>query len=147
MDSEFLVSKRSIGRAVAARVLEAGVRRGDEIGKGFSVAIVDDGGALKAYTRMDNAPLISVQTSQDKAFSAVGARRPTHAWADLFEADPILAVGVPGAVHRMIVFGGGLPIEMAGEYVGGVGASGGTPGEDREVAQAVLDAFHEELGR
>lgn len=146
MASEVVVTKRTITRAVAVRMLEAGVRKGTEIGKGFSIAIADDGGSLKAYSRMDDAPLISIQTSQDKAFSALGARRPTHAWEDIFKADPVLAAGAPGAIHRLIVFGGGLPIEIAGEFIGGVGASGGTPAEDREVAQAAVDAFHDEFG-
>jgi len=66
------------------------------------------------------------------------ASRPTHAWQEMFDAEPILGLGVPAGVDRAIVFGGGYPIVIEGRLVGGIGASGGHFREDMEISQAGL---------
>src|SRR3954453_13224218 len=103
-------AKSSISTEAAARLIAAGEARAAELGKPFVIAVVDDGGVLKAFSRMDGAPLLSVQVAQDKAYTAVGFGLPTHGWHDFIKDDPPLADGAPSGIDRLVVFGGGYPL-------------------------------------
>jgi uncharacterized protein GlcG (DUF336 family) len=131
-------SRSSVSAELATELIAAAQRKAAELGKGFTVAIVDDGGVLKGLLRMDNAPLISVQIAQDKAYTAVGFGIPSHAWHDFIKDDAPLAAGAPTAIDRLVVFGGGYPIVVDGAVVGGIGVSGGHYSEDMQVAEAAL---------
>jgi len=74
-------------------MIEAAEQKAAEMGHPFVIAIVDDSGVLKAFSRMDGAPLLSVQVAQDKAYSAVGFGMATNAWHDFVKDDPPLAMG------------------------------------------------------
>jgi len=104
------------------------------------IAICDESGNLKAFSRMDTAPLISVQIAQDKAWTAISFGIPTHQWFEFIKGDPPLLAGI---VHtpRLVVFGGGYPIKVDGQVVGGIGVSGGHYSEDQQVAETALKAL------
>lgn len=108
------------------------------MGHGFVVAIVDESGVLKAFSRMDGTPLLSVQVPHDKAYTAAGFGLVTDAWHDFVKNDPPFAAGAPTGIDRLVVFGGGYPINIGGRVVGGVGVSGGHYSQDMEVAKAAL---------
>jgi len=133
-------AKASISTEAAGRLIAAAEAKAAELGKGFVIAVVDDGGVLKAFSRMDGAPLLSVQIAQDKAYTAVGFGLPTHGWHDFIKDDPPLAAGAPSGIDRLVVFGGGYPIQIDDQVVGGIGVSGGHYSEDMEVAEAALSA-------
>lgn len=133
------VSKPSISADLASRVIAAAVETAGDLGKAFTVAIVDESGVLKALHRMDGAPLISVQIAQDKAYTAVGFGIPSHAWHDFIKDDPPLAAGATAGIDRLVVFGGGYPIVRDGQVVGAVGVSGGHYTEDMQVAEAGIN--------
>jgi uncharacterized protein GlcG (DUF336 family) len=101
------------------------------------IAIVDGDGTLKAYSRMDGAPLLSVQISQDKAYTAISFGMATHEWHEFVKDDPPLRDGII-KTDRLIVFGGGYPISVNEQVIGGIGVSGGHYSQDMEVAQAGL---------
>ena len=130
--------KSSISTEAAHRMIAAAEAKAAEMGKAFVIAVVDDGGVLKAYSRMDGAPLLSVQIAQDKAYTAAGFGMPTHGWHDFIKDDPPLAAGAPSGIDRLVVFGGGFPISVDGVCVGGIGVSGGHYSEDAAVAEAAL---------
>src|SRR4051794_41259885 len=100
------------------------------------IAVCDDGGVLKAFSRMDGAALLSVQVAQDKAYTAVGFGMPTHGWHDFIKDDPPLADGAPAGIDRLVIFGGGYPIQVDGQVVGAIGVSGGPYSEDPHGAPA-----------
>jgi uncharacterized protein GlcG (DUF336 family) len=104
----------------------------------MNIAVVDESGVLKAFSRMDGAALLSVQVSQDKAYTAVGFGMPTHGWFDFIKNDPPLAAGAPSGIDRLVIFGGGYPIMVDGTVVGAIGVSGGHYSQDQEVAEAGL---------
>jgi uncharacterized protein GlcG (DUF336 family) len=133
------ISRHSVSASLAERIIAAAVAKAKELGKGFTIAIVDESGVLKALHRMDGAPLISVQIAQDKAYTATGFGIPSHAWYDFIKDDAPLALGATTGIDRLVVFGGGFPIQRDGQLVGAVGVSGGHYSEDMEVAQAGLD--------
>ena len=127
-----------------ARVLIEGARRKAEaIDVPMCIAIADEAGNLIAFERMDGSKIHSINVANDKAYTAGASRKATHEYN---------AVNVPGnlayGMHtecgsRISTVGGGLPIQVDGTFVGGIGASSGTPQQDMEVVQAAVDYFTE----
>lgn len=132
-------SKQSISVALAEQLIDAAIIKATAMGKPMSIAIVDESGHLKAFRRMDKTSLASVGISQDKAYTAIAnsAGRATHEIYEQIKKNPATLVGIPH-VPRYIVFGGGYPIRINGDIIGGIGVSGGTSEEDMEVAEAAL---------
>ena len=133
--------RASVSAELAKAMIAAAERKAAEMGHPFVIAIVDDSGVLKAFSRMDGAPLVSVQVAQDKAYTAVGFGMATDAWHGFVKDDPPLAMGAAPGIDRLIVFGGGYPIKVGEALVGGIGVSGGHYSQDMEVAQAGLSAL------
>lgn len=103
----------------------------------IAVAVLDDGGNLVSFQRMNGSQLASSGLASNKAYSAVAFQRQSQ---DMFD---VSQPGQPGyalqSVDRRYVFaGGGIPIVIDGEMVGGVGVSGGTADEDQQCAEAAL---------
>lgn len=135
-----VTQKFSISSHAAARLIIAARSKAEEMGKPMVIAIVDEAGELKAFERMDGAPFLSVKLAQDKAYTAASFSMPSHAWHDFIKDDEPLLHGI---VHtdRLVVFGGGYPIMIDGEMVGGIGVSGGHYSDDMQVAEAGLAAL------
>jgi uncharacterized protein GlcG (DUF336 family) len=132
------VQKASISTEAAHQAIAAAEAKAAEIGVPMDIAIVDESGVLKAFSRMDGAPLLSIQIAQDKAYTAVGFGMPTHGWHDFIKDDAPLAAGAPSGIDRLVIFGGGYPIQLDGELVGAIGVSGGHYTQDQQVAEAGL---------
>lgn len=125
-----------------AGVLLAGARaRAAEIGVPMCIAITDEGGNLVAFERMDGGKVTSITIAIDKSFTASGAKKATHEYGEVSQPGaPVY--GIASAIGgRLMVVGGGLPVVVDGDVVGGIGVSSGTPAQDRDVAQAGIDAF------
>jgi uncharacterized protein GlcG (DUF336 family) len=133
-------ARPSVTAELARAMIDAAERRAAEIGHPFAIAIVDDSGVLKAFSRMDGAALLAVQVAQDKAYTAAGFGMSTDAWHDFVKDDAPLALGAPSGIDRLIVFGGGYPIKIGDDVVGAIGVSGGHYSQDMDVAQAGLSA-------
>jgi uncharacterized protein GlcG (DUF336 family) len=133
--------KASISTEAAHEAIAAAEAKATEIEVPMVIAIVDDGGVLKAFSRMDGAALLSIQIAQDKAYTAVGFGMPTHGWHDFIKDDPPLADGAPTGIDRLVIFGGGYPITIDDQVVGAIGVSGGHYSEDQKVAEAGLAAL------
>jgi uncharacterized protein GlcG (DUF336 family) len=125
----------------ATTLMKAAKAAARERGVAISIAVVDQGGQLVAFERMDGADLVTTSLAQDKAWTALMNRMPTRDLAPLVQ---------PGAEFygydsigrgRTIVFAGGLPIEIGGVLVGGVGVSGGSVDQDQEIVDAALAAL------
>jgi len=106
-----------------------------------SVSVVDRAGVLRAMGRADGAGSHTVDSSRKKAYTAASARRPTSELADLITKVPSLQA-LRDINGEMLILGGGLPIELGGEVLGGIGV-GGAPGAhlDDACAQDGLDAI------
>jgi uncharacterized protein GlcG (DUF336 family) len=133
--------RASLSGDAAQRLLEGAERHARELGNPFSIAVVDDGGVLKAFARMDGAVLLSVQIAQDKAYTAAGFGLPTEAWREMFQSDAALGMAASAGIDRLVAIAGGMPVLVDGALAGGVGVSGGTPEMDAEVARAALQAL------
>jgi len=128
----------SVSTELATAMIDAAERKAAEMGHPFVIAIVDDSGVLKAFSRMDGAALLSVQIAQDKAYTAAGFGLSTDAWHDFVKDDAPLAMGAAAGIDRLIVFGGGFPIMIGGKLAGAIGVSGGHYTQDMDVANAGL---------
>jgi uncharacterized protein GlcG (DUF336 family) len=125
----------------ARLVMAAAARRATEIGVPMDIAVVDEGGHLLVFNRMDGARISSIDIAVSKAWTAACSRRATHEYASI--AGPgKTAYGIHTSNQgRFTIIGGGMPIEIEGHCVGGVGCSSGTVSQNRDVALAAINAL------
>ena len=107
----------------------------------MAVAIVDTGGNLVYYEKMDNTQLGSANVAIDKARSAALYKRPTKAFQD------VLAGGGDGLrvlkLKDAVPIEGGIPLVMGGKIIGAIGVSGEASGQDAQCAKAGADVLKE----
>ena len=125
---------------LADKMIHAALESCKKDGYRVSVSVVDRSGVLRAMQRADGAGPHTVDSSRKKAYTAASVRRPTTELADLITKVPALQA-LRDMNSEILILGGGLPIEIAGEVVGGIGV-GGAPGAhlDDACAQDGLDA-------
>jgi len=132
-----VVKKHSIASELARKMVEAAMAKARELGVRENVAILDDGGNLKAFSRMDGAPILSIEIAQNKAYTALFGVS-TQDFFDFIQGDPSLLAGLP-TLPRVAAWGGGFPIKVNGEVVGAIGLSGApTVQNDVDCAKAAL---------
>ena len=127
--------------AAARRMVAAAEEVARRLRVAMSVAVVDAGDQLVAFERMDAADLVTIGLARDKAFSALMNRMPTRDLAPLVQPGAEF-YGYDSLVGgRMVVFAGGMPLELGGVLVGAVGVSGGSADEDQQAADAAVAAL------
>lgn len=127
-------------------MMAAAEQKAVEIGVDMDIAIVDDGGNLLMFQRMDNARITSINIAIDKAFTAAAARKSTRAYGETSgPGQPTFGLNVSHQGRFMIV-AGGLPAFVNDDIVAGIGCSSGSPDQDEEVAQAGIDALAKLVG-
>ena len=114
-----VIKKHSISSELAQKMVDEAVAKASEIGVSENVAILDDGGNLKAFYRMDGAPILSIEMAQNKAYTALFGVS-TQDFFNFIQDDPSLLAGIP-TLSRVAAWGGGFPIKVDGEIVGGSG--------------------------
>ncbi len=127
--------------AMATKAVQAAMDACKKDGYRVSVSIVDRAGVLRAMGRADGAGSHTVESSRKKAYTAASLRRPTTELAELIAKVPTLQA-LREMNPEILILGGGLPIEISSEVVGGIGV-GGAPGAhlDDACAQAGLDVI------
>ena len=139
MTADKALTVQTITGAFAQELVESAEKAATTHGKPMVIAVVDREGTLKAYPRMDGAPLLSVEIAQNKAYTAAAFGLATHAWFEFIQGDEPLRLGI---VHteRLVTFGGGYPVVVDGQVIGAIGVSGGHYTDDMAVATAALEA-------
>ena len=122
--------------AGATRIVEIAVEKAAAMGKPQCIAVVDEGGNLLAFTRMDGAKILSIESAIRKAVTAASSRAPTGAIQGDLEFR--LAHATSG---RLVNLKGGLPVIVDGITIGGIGVGSQTGEEDLEVTKAGLSAI------
>ncbi len=135
-----IVTIRTIGHDLAAQAVRAAVAKGVELGCPVVAAVIGADGELTALLRASGAPFPSSQIAQDKAYTAASFRMATPDLYRMVAGNPALSSGL-AAKPGIAMFGGGLPIEIDGEFVGAIGVSGGTEELDTACAKASLIAI------
>lgn len=138
----------------AQRAIEASRHQAVAMGVLVNIAVVDDGGHLLAFARMDGARPASVYTAITKATSAATQRGPTGPLRPDQPSGTHLSLAVESAAAvsggKFTTLKGGVPIVCDGQVIGAVGVGGATGEQDAEVAAAgvaeVINAFEAESG-
>jgi uncharacterized protein GlcG (DUF336 family) len=131
----------------AKHLIDGAKKKAQEIGVPMCIAIADESGNLIAFDRMDGGKVTSITIAQDKAFTAAAARKATHEYNEACIPGN-LVFGIHTALGgRLCVVGGGLPVAVDGEVVGGIGLSSGTPQQDMQCAQAGVDHHADQIER
>jgi uncharacterized protein GlcG (DUF336 family) len=139
------MKKHSISFELAQKMVDAAVAKAREIGVSENVVILDDGGNLKAFGRMDGAPLPTIEMAQNKAYTALLGVF-TQDFFTFIQSDRSLLAGIP-TLSRIAAWGGGFPVTVNGEVVGGIGVSGApTVQNDIDVARAALALVSDAAG-
>lgn len=134
--------------AGAETILKAAKAKAESMGLKSNIAVVDDGGHLLAFARMDGARPASVTTALTKATAAATFRQETGAQPATGEPNVLLSIGLQIASSgKFTPLKGGIPIVIDGQVVGAVGVGGGTGEQDAEVARAGVKALGDALGK
>src|SRR6202158_1941658 len=132
-----VVTKHSISSELAQKMVDAAVAKARELGVSENVAILDDGGNVKAFSRLDGASMPTIEIAQKKAYTALFGVS-TQDFFNFIQGDPSLLAGIP-TLARVAAWGGGFPIKVNGEVVGAIGVSGApTVQNDIDCARAAL---------
>jgi uncharacterized protein GlcG (DUF336 family) len=132
-----VIKKHGISSELAQKMVDAAMAKAKAIDVSENGAILDDGGNLKAFGRMDGAPILCIEIAQNKAYTALFGVS-THDLFKFIQADLSLLAGMP-TLARVAAWGGGFPIRVDGEIVGAIGLSGAPPVQnDIDCAQAAL---------
>ncbi|HVC99964.1 MAG TPA: heme-binding protein [Candidatus Dormibacteraeota bacterium] len=123
------------------QVIDAGLASARELKVAACIAIVDASGYLMMKVRMDGATFITVQLSEDKAYTAAAINMATHEFQDLVQPSQELYGLVPDATGRLVPLPGGLPLRLNDRLVGAVGVSGGSVQQDLQIAEAVAHSL------
>jgi len=103
----------------------------------MAIAVVDDGGQLIYFERIDETQIGSIDIAIGKARTAANFKRPTKALEDAINAGQHAILSFPNTLPRE----GGLPIFSDGKFIGAIGVSGGKSSEDAQVAKAGVDSL------
>ena len=134
----YVGTARFLTAAGARAVLDAALAEADRIGVPECVAVVDAGGQLLAFGRSDGARTASISIALTKATSAATRKRAT---ADEGGGDLLATIRSALAADCVTGIGGGLPLVVEDQVVGGIGVSSGTIDEDTIVARAGVAAL------
>src|SRR3954449_4119766 len=136
--------------AGAETILAASRQKAATLELKVNIAIVDDGGHLLAFARMDGARPASGYTALTKAVSAATFRQETGTLPPKGEPDVLLNLSLQNAAltsgGKVTTLKGGVPVVVDGQVIGAVGAGGGSGEQDAEVARAGIQALLDALG-
>lgn len=136
----YLRQTQELTHAAAMIVLQGAIAKAEAMDVPQCIAIVDTGGNLLAYVRMDDAKVLSQLSATHKAVTAASGRMPTGGLPTDVEAKLAFATG-----GQLTNLKGGLPITIENQIVGAIGVGSGTGQQDVEVAQAGVEALKSAL--
>jgi uncharacterized protein GlcG (DUF336 family) len=137
-----VIAERNISAQLARAIVDAAMECSKD-GKGLSIAVVDRAGQLKALIRGDGTPPMGAELSRRKAYTARTFRRPSLEWAKRTEGD----LAGQRMLTDVIPLGGGVPIKIGDDVIGGVGVSGTSGGQqaDEDCAKGAIARVADQL--
>ncbi|MFE2960078.1 GlcG/HbpS family heme-binding protein [Nocardia tengchongensis] len=134
-----------IGLARAQAMVAAAAERAREIGVPMNIAVVDGGGHLLAFARMDRAILGSIEIALTKAKTSVLFNGPSEdLWEFCKPGGPAPATELTNG--GLVPYAGGVAInDKDGALLGAIGVSGGMPAQDGDVARAGVAQLLQEV--
>ena len=138
--------------AAAEIILAAARKQAESMQLKVNIAIVDDGGHLLAFARMDGARPASGYTAQTKAVTAATFRMPTGPFPPgTATPDPLLNISLQNAAAasggKATTLFGGVPVMVDEQVAGAVGVGGATGEQDAQIARAGIEALMNALSK
>lgn len=130
-----LTDRKALTLAVVKKMMAAAEAEAVKININVAIAVVDDGGHLLAFQKMDGAPPVTIEIAIGKARTAANFRSPS-ADAESMMGDYIGMLNAPDIMPLR----GGVPVTVDGVVIGAVGASGATSQQDEQAAIAGANA-------
>ena len=133
----------------ANKIIAAALAKSHEAGyKPMGIAVLDDGGALKAFAREDGASMFRFEVARGKAWGAVGMGISSRALAERAKVNPNFFVALASTAEGKFLPQTGAVVikDASGKVIGAVGASGGTGDEDEEICIAGVQAAGLQVG-
>jgi uncharacterized protein GlcG (DUF336 family) len=125
----------------ARKVLAAAEKKAQDVGQPMNIAVVDAGGNLVTFARMDGAWLGSIDIAIKKAWTSRAFDIETKALGKLSQpGEDFFGIHVSNQ-GKVMIFAGGVPLKRGGEVVGAIGVSGGMGKQDQAVAEAGAKAL------
>ena len=122
--------------ADARRMIAAAEKKAEEIKQPMNIAIVDEGGNLIAFERMENAWIGSIDIAQKKAWTSRAFDITTQDLGSNSQSgDQFFGIHASNN-GKVMIFAGGIPLKKDGKVVGAIGVSGGSGVQDHSVAEA-----------
>ena len=141
-----MLTIRRLSIEEAKILIEGAAIKAREIKVPMCIAVTDESGHLVTFDRMDGGKVSSISIAIDKAFTGAVARRGTHIYNELcVPGKPTFGIHVTNDGHFSVI-GGGLPVFVNGEIVGGVGVSSGSAEQDQVCAEAAIAYFYSKTG-
>ncbi|MBB6217637.1 ATP:cob(I)alamin adenosyltransferase [Anaerosolibacter carboniphilus] len=142
----YKANRKNLNLDLAKKMAEAVEEKAIQMGVPIVFSVVDAGGNMILLHRMNDSLLVSLDIAQNKAYTAAALKIPTHEVAPLIQPGEVLYGLQWTNQNRIVTFGGGYPLKIHNEIVGGIGISGGTVEEDMMIAAQALRVFEYERG-
>lgn len=133
----------SLTLAQALQIIDTALAKARAYGcKPMGIAVLDEGGALKAFAREDGASMFRFEVAQAKAWGAVGMGVASRALAQRAKDNPNFFVSLAATAHGKFLPQTGAVVikDASGQVIGAAGASGGTGDEDEAICIAGIEA-------
>ncbi len=135
----------------AELLVQVARQKATELGVKLNIAVVDDGGHLLAFARMDGARPASGYTALTKAVTAATFRQATGPLPAQGEPDVLLNLSLQNAAQagggKLTTLKGGVPVVVEGQVIGAIGCGGATGEQDATAAQAAVQALVAAIGK
>lgn len=141
-NAQGVIVERNVSSQLARAIAEAAMQCAKD-GAGLSVAVVDRAGQIKVLLRGDGSPPMGAELSRRKAYTARTFRRPSFEWAKRTQTE----LAGQRMLADVIPLGGGMPIKVGEETIGGVGVSGTQGGQqgDEDCAKSAIAKVADQL--
>jgi glc operon protein GlcG len=137
-DAVTWATRPTLSSDASRRMIDAAVSEATAMGVRATVVTVDESGVLKELFRMDDVPLVSVQTALNKAYAAAAIGMPPDEFYAAIESDGAAVASFAGRPGLALI-AGGLPVLADGRVAGAIGVAGAMTGaEDRRIAEAAV---------
>lgn len=129
---------KTLSSGSAQLLVNKAIEKAKELSINISVGVVDNAGNLLAFYRMDNAKIFSIELSLKKAFTSAITQINTHEWEQWAKQRSLYGIE---SDSRLVLFAGGIKIDIDNHIVGGIGISGGTPEQDRQCCEYAVECL------
>jgi glc operon protein GlcG len=140
----FIADTKRLTHEGAKTMVDTAVAKARAAGIAISCAVVDGGGHLVAFERMDGGRFHTQQSSTTKAVCAASNKRITSAKGAVgqdLDTNHALGLALAAGPERWTAMEGGAPVLVGGECIGGIGVSGGDWATDERIAREAVEAI------